>query len=347
MSTAVVPDNRANEQAGSTPWRAWWLLVAAALLLAAIVLSLSVGARDVPYGTAFRALFGSDGTFDNRVVREVRLPRTAIGALVGLAMGLAGALIQAMTRNPLADPGILGINAGAGLALMLAVVVFRLTTPLAYIWFSFAGAALGTIAVYALGSVGRGGATPERLAVAGVAFGSVAGGFGTMLTFLYPTLFRELTRWRVGSIADPRTGVTFQLLPFFAAGAIITCWLARPLNTVALGDDVARALGTDVRRVRRAGVVAVMLLAGAGTAVGGPVAFVGFVIPHLARRICGPSNGWVFAFTALLAPTLVLVADVLARSLIAPDELPVGVVTAFVGAPLLIYVVRRRRVVAL
>ncbi|MGE3618848.1 MAG: FecCD family ABC transporter permease, partial [Acidimicrobiia bacterium] len=301
----------------------------------------------VPFGSAFRALFIPDGSMDHRAIREVRLPRTFAGVLVGAAMGLAGALIQAMTRNPLADPGVLGINAGASFMLVVAVVFVGLTSAAAFVWFSFAGALGAMVLVYALGSVGRGGATPERLAVAGIAFGAAVGGSTTVLTFLRPDSFRELTRWTVGSIANPHPTVFTIIMPFVLVGAVIALAVARPLNAVALGDDLARALGADIGRVRLAGVVAVTLLAGGGTSAGGPVAFVGFVVPHVARRICGPDQRWVFAYTIVLSPVVVLVADIVGRTIVRPDELPVGVVTAFVGAPLLIYVVRRRRTVQL
>ncbi len=333
--------------ARSNRTRLLWLVVVAVAFLAVVLASMSVGARGTGLGTAFRALVAPDGSFDHRVMREVRLPRTGVGVIVGVAMGLAGALIQAITRNPLADPGILGVNAGAGFALTIAVTLFGLRTPFAYIWFAFAGAVIASVVVYALGSVGRGGATPERLAVAGIAFGAAIGGFTTVLGLLYPTAFRELSRWSVGSIASPEDIVFTHVAPFVVVGVVLALALSQPLNAVALGDDLARALGTNLTRVRVVAVVAVTLLAGGGTAIGGPIAFVGFVIPHVARRIAGPDQRWIFAFTLLLAPMLVLVADVIGWLVVSTGELPVGVVVAFVGAPVLIAVVRRRRVIQL
>jgi iron complex transport system permease protein len=314
-----------------------------AILLLICLLSLSVGAKSIPLGTVWDALFAFSGSQDHLVVRDMRLPRTALGLVAGAALGVAGALIQAMTRNPLADPGILGVNAGAAFLVALAVGTFGVTALWGYIWFAFAGAILATLLVYAIGSWGRGGGTPVRLTLSGVAIAAVLGGVTQGLVLLDPVAFEAMRTWNAGSIAGRSGDVVWAIVPFVLAGLVVAMAIARPLNAVALGDDLARSLGADVGRVRVAGVIAVTLLCGAATAAAGPIGFVGLMVPHIARWIVGPDQRWIFAYTVIGAPMLVLSADVLGRVVIRPDEMQVGIVTALVGAPVLILLVRRKK----
>lgn len=337
------PADRPAGVARTNAGRSVGLLVALAVLVLAIVLSLVVGSKPVPLGTVWDALTGYDGSGDHVIVRDLRLPRTVVGLLVGTALGVSGALIQAMTRNPLADPGILGVNAGAAFAVVLAVAFLGLTDIGSFIWFAFAGAVVATVAVYAIGSQGRGGATPVRLTLAGVALGAVLGGVSQGITLLDPAAFDRMRFWGAGSLAGRTMEMAGTIAPFVVIGLVIALVVARPLNTVALGDDLASSLGAHVGRTRVLVGVAVMLLCGAATAAAGPIAFVGLMVPHVARWTVGPDQRWILPYSAVLAPVLLLVSDVVGRVVVMPGELQVGIVTAFVGAPVLIALVRRSK----
>lgn len=321
--------------------RALGWFVAVAILALVCLLSIAIGAKEIPFGAVWDALWSYDNSGDHIVIRDLRIPRTVLGLLVGMALGVGGALIQAMTRNPLADPGILGVNAGAAFAVALAVGVFGLSSIWAYIWFAFAGAIVVTVVVYALGSVGRGGATPIRLTLAGVAIGAVLTGVTSGLVLLDPQAFDQMRSWNAGSIAGRGLEVSGAIAPFVIVGLLLAFVIARPLNAVAMGDDLARSLGANVTRTRVIGVIAVTLLCGGATAAAGPIGFVGLMVPHIARWIVGPDQRWILAYTLVGAPILVLLSDVIGRVIIRPGEMQVGIVTAFVGAPVLIFLVRR------
>ncbi|MFG1791125.1 FecCD family ABC transporter permease [Nocardia sp. NPDC049149] len=320
------------------------LLVVLGILVVACVLSLTIGTRDIPVHTVWDALWHFDGSADQLVVRSLRVPRTLLGLLVGMALGVSGALIQAMTRNPLADPGILGVNAGAAFFVALAVTLFGFTSIWSYVWFAFLGAVVVTVAVYALGSLGRGGTTPIRITLAGVAIGAVLSGVTTGLMLLDPATFDQLRSWNAGSTAGADMDVVLAVAGFVGVGLAVAVAIARPLNAIALGDDMARALGADIAGTRRLGVLAVTLLCGAATAAAGPIGFVGLMIPHVARWIVGPDQRWILPYAVFGAPALLLIADVVGRLVVRPAELQVGIVTAFVGAPVLIVLVRRKKV---
>jgi iron complex transport system permease protein len=319
-----------------------------AVSLAAVVMaSIAIGAKSIPLSDVVAGLFGDDGSESAAIVRELRVPRTLVGLAVGVALGLAGALMQALTRNPLADPGILGVEAGAAAAIVAAIALLGVTEPRAYIWFSFLGAAVASVVVYLLGSHGRAGATPARLALAGVAVTAALTAFTNGLILLDQEAFDEFRHWVVGSIAGRDMAILAEIGPFLIAGTLIALALARPLNALALGDESGRALGARVGRTRALGAVSVTLLCGAATAVAGPIVFVGLCVPHMARAIAGPDQRWVLGYSALLAPILLLTADVIGRVVISPSELEVGVVTALIGAPVFIALVRRKRIAQL
>jgi len=325
--------------------RRWfWLAVIALVLLATILASLMVGSRDLGIGTVLEALFAYDDSDEHVIVVALRLPRTILGLGVGLALGTAGALIQALTRNPLADPGLLGVNAGAYFAVVVGVGAFGLSGIGGYIWFAFAGAVVTTVLVYVVGSAGRAAATPVRLTLAGVAIGAVLSGISAGITLLDPGTFDRLRHWAAGSLVGQNHETILVTFPFIAAGLLLAFVVARPLNAVALGDDLARSVGVSVARTRLVVIVATTLLAGAATAAAGPIGFVGLMVPHLARWIAGTDQRWIFAYTAVLAPILLLAADIVGRLVLRPGELQVGIVTAFIGAPVLIALARRRRV---
>ncbi|MBW0282966.1 ABC transporter permease [Rhodococcus sp. FH8] len=320
------------------------LLVCLVVLAAVLLLSIAVGSKTIPFGTVIDALVNYDDSNDHVIIRDLRLPRTLLGLIVGIALGVAGGLIQAMTRNPLADPGILGVNAGAGFAMVVAVAVFGLTSIWSYIWFAFLGAVIATAIVYTLGSIGRGGATPIRLTLAGVAIGSVLGGISSGITLLNPTAFDQMRQWNAGSLSGRSLEIVLAVAPFILIGLFLALALARQLNAVALGDDLARSLGANITRTRILGVIAVTLLCGAATAAAGPIGFVGLMVPHVARWFVGPDQRWILPYTLVCSPILLLFSDVVGRIVLRPGELQVGIVTAFIGAPVLIMLVRRSKV---
>jgi iron complex transport system permease protein len=320
-------------------------LVAILGLLAAICLiSIAVGTKYIPLNEVWDGLFSYNDSNNHVIIRELRVPRTVLGLLVGIALGVSGALIQAMTRNPLADPGILGVNAGAAFFVALAVGVLGFTGIWSYIWFAFIGAILATVAVYALGSMGRAGATPIRLTLAGIALAAVLGGATSGMLLLDPDAFDKMRFWGAGSLSGRGIDISLAISPFIAVGLLIAIGIARPLNAIALGDDLAQSLGAKVNHTRTFGVIAVTLLAGAATAAAGPIGFVGLMIPHMVRWVVGPDQRWILLYTVAAAPCLLLLSDIVGRIVIRPGELQVGIVTAFVGAPVLILLVRRKKV---
>ena len=319
-----------------------WLALLAVLVVVMFA-SLAIGPTNIPLSTVWDTLFHFNGSLEQLAVRDGRIARTVLGVLVGMALGIAGALIQAMTRNPLADPGILGVNAGSAFFVAVAVGAFGLTNIWGYIWFAFLGAVVTTVAVYAIGSRGAGAATPIRLTLAGVAVGALLTGITTGLVLLNPVAFEQMRYWEAGSIAGRGLHILWVITPFVVVGMILAALVARPLNAVALGDDLARSLGANLGRTRGAGIVAVTLLCGAATAAAGPIGFVGLMIPHVSRWIVGPEQRWILAYTMLGAPILLLISDIIGRVVVRPNELQVGIVTAFVGAPVLIWLVRRNK----
>jgi len=312
-----------------------------------VLLSLAVGAKAIPLSTVIDSLLHPSDTQDAVIVTDLRIPRTLLGLLVGAALGLAGALMQAMTRNPLADPGLLGVNAGAAAAVVVAIALLGLSGITAYVWFAFAGAAIASVVVYAIGTAGRGGATPVRLALAGTAITAALTAFTYAIALGDPEMLRRFTQWNVGSLAGRDSSTVSHVAPFLLAGIVLALLLVRGLNALALGDDTARALGANVARTRIAGAVAITLLCGAATAAAGPIVFVGLTIPHVARAMVGPDQRWVLPYAALLGPVLLLGADVIGRVVARPGELEVGIVTAVIGAPVFIALVRRRRIAQL
>lgn len=345
-----VEDGRAAEDterpglARSNARRRAWLGASIVLLLVVVLGSMTIGAKAIPLEDVWGGLLDFDAANnDHVIVRDLRLPRTILGLLVGMALGVSGALMQALTRNPLADPGILGVNAGAGFAMVLAVEFLGAATLDQYIWFSFVGAVVVTVAVYILASLG-GTPTPITLALAGIALGAALTGISSGITLLSPTTFDRLRFWDAGALADRPMETVLTVLPFIVVGLVIAVTVTKSLNAIALGDDVAKALGARIG-VTRAGVtLSVTLLCGAATAAAGPIGFVGLMIPHVARWYVGPDQRWIVAYTLVLSPTLLLVADIVGRVVLRPDELQVGIVTAFIGAPVLVWLVRRRDV---
>ncbi len=328
--------------------RSGLLFLAAAVLLAlGMMASLGVGSNPIPPGRVWQLLWAPDGSFDAVVVLEQRLPRTLVLVVVGAALGVAGALMQSLTRNPLADPGILGINAGASLAVVLAVAVTGISGIGFYLWFAFAGAAIAAIGVYLLGMAGQASPSPVRLALAGVAISMAVASLVQMVILANANAFNEFRFWAAGSVEGRGYSVLFATGGFVVIGLVLACCLAPALNALALGEDAGRALGVRVGLIRGLAVVAVTVLAGAATAAAGPIMFVGLGVPYLARAAFGPDQRLVLPGTALAAPVLLLAADVVARLVVLPGEVPVGVVAAILGGPAFVMIVRRPRIEAL
>jgi iron complex transport system permease protein len=321
------------------------LLLAAAALGIVVLFSLAIGSRSIPVGTVVQSFTSFDPTVQDQViVRSLRLPRTLLGLAVGIALGLSGAGLQGLTRNPLADPSIFGINAGAAFAVVLGITVVGISTLLGYIWFAFLGAAVATTVVYVIGSQGREGTTPVKLALAGAALSAVLGSFTTLLLLRDAEGLGAYVRfWIVGTLAGRDETIILQTLPFIAVGAAMALVSGRLLNALSLGDEVARSLGQRVGRARAWCAASVVVLAGAATAAAGPITFVGLTIPHAARAITGPDYRWILPYSAVLGAILLLAADIVGRVVVSPNELRVGVVTALLGAPFFVALVRRRR----
>ncbi|WP_425461457.1 FecCD family ABC transporter permease [Kitasatospora viridis] len=324
----------------TSPARRQWavVLAVAALLLVVLVLSLGVGAKSLSPAQVWHGLL-EPGAPDYTVVHRLRLPRTLLGLLVGAGLGLAGGLMQALTRNPLADPGLLGINAGASAAVVTATALLGVATFDGYVWFALAGAAAVAVLVYVVGG-GRT-ATPARLALAGAALNATLYSYVSALMLLDSASLERMRLWTVGSLADARPQTVAKVLPFLLCGLVLALALARPLNALALGDDTARAQGARPERVRALTVLAITLLCGAATAACGPIVFLGLMVPHLARALAGPDLRRLLPCCVLLAPALLLGADVLGRVLGRPGEVQVGVVTAVLGGPFFLLHARR------
>ncbi|WP_146360574.1 FecCD family ABC transporter permease [Arthrobacter yangruifuii] len=341
------PAAPAGPQTPGSRRRAGLLLLTLLVLGLACGASVAIGARPIAPGTVWDAVTAFDPSNGDHAVVLSRIPRTVLGVLAGAALGLAGAAMQGVARNPLADPGILGVNAGAAFAVVLGIYVFGVTRLTGYVWFALAGATAAAVVVYLVASLGREGATPVKLALAGAA---LSAGLMSLLSAVLVSSQQTLDTfrfWQVGSVSGRDWDTILAVLPFLAAGALIAVSTGRVLNGLSLGDDVARGLGQRVGLSRGITALGVVLLCGAATAAAGPIAFIGLVIPHVVRSFTGPDYRWILPFSMLLAPALLVSADVAGRVLLPPGEIPVGVTTAVIGAPVFIWLVRRRKLAEL
>ncbi len=346
LTTTQDPPAEARSGTGSAGRLRTGLLICCVALVAVVVSSLLIGSARLPPSEVLRLLGHSDGSYASDIINDLRLPRTLLGLTVGAALGVAGALMQAITRNPLADPGILGVNAGASLAVVIAVAVTGFVGIWFYLWFAFIGAAAASVLVYLLGATGSTVATPVRLALAGIAVSATIASLVQTVILLDQRAFDEFRFWAAGTLDGRGWPVFGATTPFLLLGCVLALVLGRSLNTLALGDDVAHSLGLSVRRIRLLTAVVITILAGAATAAAGPIAFVGLAVPHLVRTFTGPDQVWLTRLSLVVAPTLLLAADVLGRVLVR-DELQVGLVTALIGGPVFVLLVRRHRLVHL
>ncbi len=323
--------------------RLGWLAFGAVCLVILSLLSLAIGSRTIPLDETLEALRGFDPQDDlHLIVRELRIPRTGLAVLAGASLGVAGAMVQAITRNPMAEPGLLGINGGAAILVVVGIAVFDLTGMHQYVWLGYAGAGLAGVAVFLLGRAHRAGTDPVRLLLAGAGL-SVVLGSATSLVILNAdsAVFDTFRNWAAGSVEGRNMQIVSTLALSLLCGSSIALGLASSLNGLALGQDVGRALGIRPGWVWSLACFSVMLLAGGATAAIGPIGFVGLVAPHLARAVCGPDYRWIFPYAALFAAMLLLIADIIGRVIATPSEIPAGIVSTLLGGPFFVYVARR------
>ncbi|SDT22059.1 FecCD family ABC transporter permease [Actinoplanes derwentensis] len=323
--------------------RLGWLLVVLAALVLVMLASVAFGSRIVGWSDIVAAVGGTDETLDQAAVIK-RIPRTLLAALVGAALGLSGAVMQGVTRNPLADPGILGVNMGAMLAIAVGMATIGLYTATQYIWAAIAGAAISALFVYSVGSLGRGGATPLKIALAGAATSAALTSLVTAVVLPRGDIAENFQSWQVGGVGGATWENIAQVLPFLLGGLAICLLSARSLNSLALGDELAAGLGERVALVRGVAALGAVVLAGGATAIAGPIAFVGLIVPHMCRLLVGLDHRWLLPFSALTGGVLLTAADVLGRVVNRPDEIEAGIITALIGAPFFIYIVRRQKV---
>jgi iron complex transport system permease protein len=326
--------------------RGAWLVVGLAVLAALCVASVVIGSRTVDGSDILAAIGGSVNGFDEAAVAK-RIPRTLLAVAAGAALAVSGAVLQGVTRNPLADPGILGINTGASLAVVSGIAYFGLSSATSFIWVAIVGAAATAAFVYAVGSLGRGGATPLKLALAGAATSAALASFVSAVVLGRNDIAGSALSWQIGGVGGGTAESLSQVTPFLVAGFLLCLLSARSLNSLALGDDLAAGLGERVALVRGIAALGAVVLCGAATAVTGPIAFVGLVVPHACRLLVGTDHRWLLPFSAVLGAALLTGSDVLGRIVARPTEIDVGIITALIGAPFFIYIVRRQKVRAL
>ncbi|MCA0144020.1 iron ABC transporter permease [Blastococcus sp. LR1] len=341
LHPAPTPDAAPARRPGSV--RFLWLLAVVGLLVLLMIASVAIGSRGVGWSDIVGALGGSTDTIAEAAVTK-RIPRTVLAVLVGAALGLSGAVMQGVTRNPLADPGVLGINMGASLAVVTGLAWFGLFSATSIILTAISGAALAAVFVYVVGSLGRGGPTPLKLALAGAATSAALTSFITAIALPRGDIAAGVQSWQVGGVGGATFATLVPVLPFLAAGLVISLLSARSLNSLALGDELAAGLGERVALARALAAFGSVVLCGAATAVAGPIWFVGLVVPHLCRLLVGVDHRWLLPFSALTGGCLLTLSDVVGRIVARPSELDVGIITALVGAPLFIAIVRRQKV---
>ncbi|ASU84766.1 iron ABC transporter permease [Nocardiopsis gilva YIM 90087] len=323
------------------------LVVLLALVLLCVAASISIGARSIPLPDVWRLLFAPDGGEASTIVGSLRVPRTILGLLVGAALGVAGVLMQSHTRNPIADPTLLGVAYGAACAVVLSIYLLDVTSFHVYVWFALGGALLAGIAVFALASGGSQGPTPVTLVLAGAAMTALLSGVTSAIVLLDQQSLEVFRFWRVGSLTGRPTEAIWQVLPFLVVGMVLAIGNAPGLNALALGDDVAASLGQRVWLTRGTGVLAIALLTGASVAAVGPIGFLGLMAPHMARTLTGSDHRWLVPTGALCGMVLILIADIIGRVIRGTGEVEVGIVLAVIGGPFFIALIRRRKTIAL
>lgn len=318
------------------------LLVGLGVLVMCLLGSVRFGAAEIGTADVISAFTDYGGSEEDLIIRTLRVPRAIIAGLVGASLAVAGAIMQGLTRNPLADPGILGIEAGAALAVVGAVFLFGVSSLSTYALFAFLGGGITAVLVYGLGSMGRGGMTPMKLTIAGAAFTALLSSLTTAMLILNQRTLEEIRFWLAGSVAGRDLSLLLQVLPYILVGLLLSLAIARQVTTLSLGDDVAAGLGQRTGWVKGLAAVGVVLLAGSAVAIAGPIGFVGLVIPHMVRFFVGVDYRWILPYSIIFGAVFLVSADIAARLVLSPQEIPVGIMTAFVGAPFFIYLARWR-----
>ncbi len=325
--------------------RAGGLLLGVVAACAVALLSLRFGSLNINSADAWNAIFAYDpDSFEQTVVRSLRVPRTIIALGVGSCLAVAGAAMQGITRNPLADPSIFGVSSGASFAIAISVYYLGLNSPEEYVWLAFAGALATSALVFAVGAAGRDGATPVKLALAGVVISALLGSWTSALLLVDRESLDALRFWLAGSVAGRDLSTFWTVAPFLLGGAVACLFLGHQLNALSLGDDTARALGVRTTRVRLITSLLVVLITGAAVSAAGPIAFVGLAIPHVVRSIVGPDYRWVLPYSFVFGAVFLTASDILGRIVMSPSEIQVGIVTAVFGGPFMVYLARQRSV---
>ncbi|MEM9275384.1 MAG: iron ABC transporter permease [Cyanobacteria bacterium P01_F01_bin.143] len=316
------------------------LLIGILILCFSFIASIAFGAADIPFPDIYQAFTAFDNSSNHLIIRTIRLPRSLIAILVGSALAVAGAIMQGLTRNPLASPGILGINAGAAFAMVVGTFILGTIPSDLYSWVAFVGAAIAATTVYLLGSLGYGGLTPFNLTIAGAALTGFISAVTSGILIISQRTLEEIRFWLAGSIAGRDMEILLQVLPYICFGLILGFALSRQITILSLGEDTARSLGQSTALIKILAAISIILLAGSSVAIAGPIGFVGLIVPHTARILVGVDYRWILPYSAILGAILVLIADLCGRLIIQPSELPVGLVMPLIGAPFFIYLIR-------
>lgn len=317
------------------------LFIAILFILFLICASIVYGYTETSWGTAIKAFTNYNGSNEHIIIQSVRLPRALIAAAVGASLAIAGVLMQTLTKNPLASPGIFGVNAGAGFAVVVAVTIFSVGSLQAFAWISFLGAAVAAVSVYVIGSAGREGLTPMKLTLAGAAMTAMFSSFTQGLLVLNEAALEQVLYWLAGSVQGRKLETLSGVMPYLGIGWAASILISSKMNVLSMGDDVAKGLGLNTGLVKIAAGVIIVLLSGGAVAVAGPIGFIGIVIPHLTRAVVGIDHRWVIPFAGIFGGMLLLAADIAARYILMPQEIPVGVMTAMIGTPFFIYIARK------
>lgn len=325
----------------NTPLKWLGLITAILLMLLLMCASVIFGYTDTSWRTAIESYTNYNGSNEHIIIQTVRFPRALIASAVGASLAIAGVLMQTLTKNPLASPGIFGINAGAGFAVVVAITLFSVTDLQAFNGLAFLGAAVAAVSVYAIGSFGREGLTPMKLTLAGAAMSALFSSFTQGLLVVDEAALEQVLFWLAGSVQGRKLETLFSVLPYIGVGWVGAVVISGKMNILSMGEDVAKGLGLNTGLVKLAIGVIVILLAGGSVAVAGPIGFVGIVVPHITRSIIGIDHRWVIPLSGILGAILLLAADIAARYILMPSEVPVGVMTAVIGTPFFIFIARR------
>ncbi|UII55467.1 iron ABC transporter permease [Cytobacillus spongiae] len=325
----------------NTSQRWMGMLVALFLLILFMCASIVYGYTDTNWKMALNAFTNFNGSNEHIIITSVRLPRSLIAAAVGASLAIAGVLMQTLTKNPLASPGIFGVNAGAGFAVVVSVTIFSVGNLSVFTWIAFLGAAISAISVYFIGSFGREGLTPMKLTLAGAAMTAMFSSFTQGLLVINEAALEQVLFWLAGSVQGRKLEILASVLPYLLIGWAGSWLISTRMNVLSMGDDVAKGLGINTVFLKVIVGILVVLLSGGAVAVAGPIGFIGIVIPHIARSIIGIDHRWVIPLSGLLGGILLVTADILARYVIIGEEVPVGIMTAIIGTPFFIYIARK------